>query len=76
MPAERGFIYPDLKPDLDNANGGNVYHVFDRDASASFIFYMTYQEHEDDVFSDYGQQELHSGVGFLFCVYNETGSSF
>ena len=76
MPAERGFIYPDLLPDLDNANGGNVYHVFDRDASASFIFYMTYQEHEDDVFSDYGQQELHSGVGFLFCVYNETGSSF
>jgi len=40
------------------------------------FFYMTYQEHEDDVFSDYGQQELHSGVGFLFCVYNETGSSF
>lgn len=63
-------------PDLDNANGGNVYHVFDKDASASLIFYMTYQEHEDDVFSDYGQQELHSGVGFLFCVYNETGSSF
>ena len=66
----------DRKPDLDNANGGNVYHVFDRDASASFIFHMTYQEHEDDVFSDYGQQELHSGVEFLFCVYNETGSSF
>ena len=30
------------------------------------FFYMTYQEHKDDVFSDYGQQELHSGVGFLF----------
>ena len=35
------------------------------------FFYMTYQEHTDDVFSDYGQQELHSGVGFLFCVYDE-----
>ena len=30
------------------------------------FFYMTYQEHKDDVFSDYGQQELHSGVEFLF----------
>ena len=40
------------------------------------FFYMTDQEHADDVFRDYGQQELHSGVEFLFCVYNETGSSF
>ena len=37
---------------------------------------MTYQEHEDDVFSDYGQQELHSGVEFLFVYTMETGSSF
>ena len=32
---------------------------------------MTYQEHEEDVFSDYGQQELHSGVEFLFLKEGE-----
>jgi hypothetical protein len=51
---------------LDNANGGNVYHVFDRDASASLIFLHDRSEHADNVFRDYGQQELHSGVEFLF----------
>ena len=35
---------------------------------------MTYQEHEDDVFSDYGQQELHSGVGFLFFKRKENST--
>mgnify|MGYP002597944625 CR=1 FL=1 len=51
---------------MDNANGGNVYHVFDRDASASLIFLHDRSEHADNVFRDYGQQELHSGVEFLF----------
>ena len=39
------------------------------------FFYMTYQEHEDDVFSDYGQQELHSGVGFLFYLKRKENST-
>lgn len=38
------------------------------------FFYMTYQEHTDDVFSDYGQQELHSGVGFLFFKRKENST--
>ena len=39
------------------------------------FFYMTYQEHEDDVFRDYGQQELHSGVGFLFYLKRKENST-
>jgi energy coupling factor transporter S component ThiW len=60
---------------LDNANGGNVYHVFDRDASASLIFLHDRSEHADNVFRDYGQQELHSGVEFLFLFKRKENST-
>ncbi len=37
----RGNVIPfrPLKPDLDNANGGNVFYVIQRDALASLFYF-------------------------------------